>query len=220
MDNKISLFLELSDLFKKNGYSLYLVGGSVRDYLLKLPLSDIDLVTDATPEESKLFLDAADYTFARFGSIKLKYKNIKFDITTFRKEEGYVDSRHPDKVVFTKDIKEDYIRRDITINALYLDDKLKVIDFVDGVNDLNNHLIKMVGDPIKRIREDPLRIIRIYRFSLDLDFKIDKSLLKAIDDTKELLSKLRKEKILEELHKCHHNEELKNILINFGINNL
>lgn len=217
MDNKINLFLELADLYKKHGYKLYMVGGSVRDHLLNIPLTDMDLVTDATPSEEKKYLEGADYTFERFGSIKLKYQGVKFDITTFRKEEGYVDLRHPNVVFFTKDIKEDYPRRDITINALYLDDKLNIIDFVDGQKDLKDKAIRMVGDPLKRIEEDPLRIIRIYRFKLDLDFNIDKDLEKVILENIALTSKLRKEKIIEEIHKCHHKEELKAILDKLNI---
>ena len=152
MDSKILLFKELAKLYSSKGFSLYMVGGSVRDYLLNIPLTDMDLVTDATPEEEKDFLDNADYTFERFGSIKLKYKNVKFDITTFRKEAGYVDLRHPNVVFFTKDIKDDFLRRDLTINALYLDENLQVIDYVNGQKDLKNKIIKMVGDPLTRIK--------------------------------------------------------------------
>lgn len=220
MDYKISLFQELADIFNKYGYQLFLVGGSTRDYLLNIPLTDMDLVTDATPEETKSFLDNADYTFERFGSVKFKYKDVKFDLTTFRKEGGYVDSRHPNVVFFTKDIKEDYPRRDLTINALYLDKDLNVLDFVNGQKDLKNKVIRMVGDPTIRIKEDPLRIIRVYRFKLDLGFNVDNELEKIINKNKELLVNIRKEKILEEIHKCHHKEELKAILEKFDINNL
>lgn len=220
MDYKISLFQELADIFNKHGYQLFLVGGSTRDYLLNIPLTDMDLVTDATPEETKTFLDNADYTFERFGSVKFKYKDVKFDLTTFRKEGGYVDSRHPNVVFFTKDIKEDYPRRDLTINALYLDKDLNVLDFVNGQKDLKNKVIRMVGDPTIRIKEDPLRIIRVYRFKLDLGFNVDNELEKVINENKELLVNIRKEKILEEIHKCHHKEELKAILEKLDINNL
>ena len=220
MDFKISLFQELADIFNKHGYQLFLVGGSTRDFLLNIPLTDMDLVTDATPEETKSFLDNADYTFERFGSVKFKYKDVKFDLTTFRKEGGYVDSRHPNVVFFTKDIKEDYPRRDLTINALYLDKDLNVLDFVNGQIDLKNKVIRMVGDPAIRIKEDPLRIIRVYRFKLDLGFNVDNELEKVIKNNKDLLGNIRKEKILEEIHKCHHKEELKAILEKLDINNL
>ena len=107
MDERIKLFQELAKLFENNGHSLYLVGGSVRDYLLNIPLTDMDLVTDATPREEKSFLKDADYTFEKFGSIKLKYKDVKFDITTLRKETKYLDSRHPSEIIFTNKLEED-----------------------------------------------------------------------------------------------------------------
>ena len=131
MDLRIKAFQELADLFNKHGYRLYLVGGTVRDYLLKLPLDDMDAVSDATPEEIVSFLPNVDQTFARLGS--LKYKNsdgIKFDITTLRKESAYLDSRHPSEIVFVKDLEIDYQRRDFTVNALYLDEKLNTTDLI------------------------------------------------------------------------------------------
>ena len=207
MDNKIILFKELADTFKSHGYKLYLVGGSVRDYLLNLPLTDMDLVTDATPMEEEEFLENVDFTFAKFGSIKLHYKDVKFDITTLRKESKYLDSRHPSNIEFTDKLEEDVSRRDLTINALYLTPELEVIDLVNGQSDINNKLLKMIGNPDIRIKEDPLRIVRIYRFSLDLGFEIDSALLDAIRHNQNLLKILRKEKIQEEIRKCHHQKE-------------
>ena len=212
MDSKIILFKELADLYASHGYSLYMVGGSTRDYLLNVPLTDMDLVTDATPEEEKSFLEHADYTFAKYGSIKLIYKDVKFDITTLRKETNYSDSRHPGKVEFTNKLEEDVLRRDLTINAMYLSKNLEVIDLVKGQEDLSNRLIKMIGDPLARLQEDPLRIVRIYRFKLDLDFEIDPVLLIVIKENLSLLDKLNPEKIKEEIKKCHHKEELLKLL--------
>ncbi len=169
METKIDTFLQLAEIFSKNNKKLYLVGGTVRDYLLGLKLDDMDAVTDATPDEMKLFLNTmkVDYTFAKFGSIKVFINKIKFDITTLRKEASYTDSRHPGNVVFVKTLKEDYIRRDFTINAMYLDSSLKLIDYVDGKNDLNNKILRMVGNPEDRLKEDPLRIIRAIRFAFN-----------------------------------------------------
>ena len=212
MDSKIILFQELAELFASHGHSLYMVGGSTRDFLLNVPLTDMDLVTDATPEEEKNFLEHADYTFAKYGSIKLIYKDVKFDITTLRKETNYSDSRHPGKVEFTNKLEEDVLRRDLTINAMYLSKNLEVIDLVNGQKDLSNQLIKMIGDPLARLQEDPLRIVRIYRFKLDLDFEIDPVLLKVIKENMSLLDKLNPEKIKEEIRKCHHKEELLKLL--------
>ena len=218
MDNKIILFKELADTFKSHGYKLYLVGGSVRDYLLNLPLTDMDLVTDATPMEEEEFLENVDFTFAKFGSIKLHYKDVKFDITTLRKESKYLDSRHPSNIEFTDKLEEDVSRRDLTINALYLTPELEVIDLVNGQSDINNKLLKMIGNPDIRIKEDPLRIVRIYRFSLDLGFEIDSALLDAIRHNQNLLQILRKEKIQEEIRKCHHQKELITVLRELGFN--
>lgn len=211
MDLKITLFQELADLFNKNGFKLYMVGGSVRDYLLKFPLNDMDLVTDATPAQEKQFLENADFTFERFGSIKLFYKEVKFDITTLRKENSYIDSRHPSKIEFTNELEIDVLRRDLTINALYLNKDLEVLDYVGGQADLDNRILKMIGDPLKRIQEDPLRIVRIYRFKYDLGFEIDEGLVGVIEENYLLLKKLNTEKIKEEIRKCSH----KDLLVKF-----
>ena len=212
MDQKILLFQELADLYSLKGYKLYMVGGSVRDYLLNLNLTDMDLVTDATPEQEKSFLADADYTFEKYGSVKLIYKGVKFDITSLRKENDYSDSRHPGKIEFTKNLKDDVLRRDLTINALYLSKNFEVIDFVNGQHDIKNRLIRMIGDPVKRIKEDPLRIVRIYRFHLDLDFKIESNLLNIMNLNKKLLAKLNPEKIKEEIRKCSHPSELEQLI--------
>ena len=212
MDQKIKSYLELSKLFNNKGFLLYMVGGTVRDYLMGIPLTDMDLVTDALPSEMKEFLNA-DYTFEKYGSIKyIDNSGVKFDITTLRKEDGYLDFRHPSKICFTKSIKEDVFRRDITINAMYIDEKLQVIDLVGGKKDLQNKLIVMVGEPNKRIKEDPLRIIRIYRFMLETGFSLDEKLKESIENNFELVNLLNKDKVLQEIRKSHHQEELKKIL--------
>ena len=217
MDKKLELYKSLADLFSTKGFSLYLVGGTVRDYLLNKQLDDMDLVTDATPNEMKEFLSEADYTFERFGSVKLKYQDVKFDITTLRKEDGYIDNRHPNKIVFTKSLQEDVTRRDITINALYMDKDLKVIDFVNGQKDLSSHLIRMVGSPQKRIDEDPLRIIRIYRFQLETGFDIEEELKRVINSSFEKVKLLNVDKIKQEVKKSHYQEELIKLLKSHGI---
>lgn len=201
MENKLELFKQLVAIFKTHGYQLFMVGGTVRDYLLKLPLTDMDVVTDATPEEMKQFLPDASYTFAKFGSVSYKIDGVKFDITTLREENVYIDSRHPQQIIFVKDLTIDVKRRDFTINALYMDEDLKVFDYVDGVKDLNNHLIRMIGNPDIRINEDPLRIIRALRFSLDFDFDIEKSLSESIKKNFHLLANLNIEKVKQDIKK-------------------
>ena len=208
MDEKLLDYLSLNKLFEENGFSLYLVGGTVRDYLLNLPLDDMDVVTDATPEDIKKFLPDASFTFACFGSVSYKInKKVKFDITTLREEKGYEDGRHPDKIHFVKDLSIDVKRRDFTVNALYMNSKFEVIDYVDGEKDLSNHTLRMVGNPDLRIKEDPLRIIRALRFSIDYKLSIDKELDLAIRNNISLLEKLNIEKIHQDIRKIKNKDQ-------------
>ena len=212
MDEKLIEFLSLNKLFTDNGFSLYMVGGTVRDYLMGLPLDDMDVVTDATPEDIKVFLPNASFVFARFGSVSYKTeKKVKFDITTLREEKGYEDARHPDKIHFVKDLTIDVRRRDFTVNALYMNSKLEVLDYVNGQEDLKNRTLRMVGNPDLRIKEDPLRIIRALRFSIDYKLDIDSELDKAIRNNISLLEKLNIEKIRQDIRKIKNKDS---VLIN------
>lgn len=195
------IFTKLVSIFIENGYRLYMIGGTTRDYLLGLDVFDFDFVTDATPEEIKTFLPDADFTFAKFGSVRVKVDGVKVDVTTLRVEEDYEDFRHPGKIRFVKTIEEDYVRRDFTINAIYIDEDFKVIDPSHGLEDLNNKLIRFIGDPEKRIKEDPLRILRANRFANKLGFKIEENSQKAMEKLNYLLDKLNPDKIKEEERK-------------------
>lgn len=217
MEHKLEIYRDLAALFDSKGFLLYLVGGTVRDYLLGKELTDMDLVTDATPSEMKEFLSNADYTFEKYGSVRLKIEEIKFDITTLRKEEEYSDYRHPNKICFTKSLKEDVFRRDITINAMYMDKDLKVIDFVGGQKDISNKIIRMIGKPLKRINEDPLRIIRIYRFKLETGFEIERELNDVLEHNFSKAKLINKDKINQEIRKSTHQEELIELLKYHGI---
>lgn len=220
MQKKIEAFLNLCKIFNTNGYNLYLVGGTVRDFLLKQQITDLDVASDATPSDIKSFFDGdANYRFEAYGAVIIKFQGFKFELTTFRKERSYLDFRHPGKIKFVKSTKVDYKRRDFTINAMYLDNKFKLIDHVHGREDLDKKIIKMIGNPSKRIKEDPLRILRAIRFALTLSFNIDESLKKVIKKKVKLLSKLNPEKIKQELRKIPEcDENVKISLFNeFGI---
>lgn len=202
MDNKLQAYLELAKVFDKHGFNLWLVGGTVRDYLMGKPLTDMDAVTDALPMEVVAFLANVDQTFAKFGSLKYKKSDgVKFDITTLRKEASYEDGRHPQQVEFVKDLAVDYLRRDFTVNALYMDKDLKIIDYCSGQKDLKDGVIKMVGDPYIRTKEDPLRILRAIRFHLMHKLKIDETLLDAMHQNFDSLKNLTDAKIRSELDK-------------------
>lgn len=195
------IFLTLAKLFNKNGYRLYMIGGTTRDFLLGKEVLDYDFVTDATPDEMKGFLPDANYHFAKFGTIRTKVEGVHVDITTLRKEGKYVDFRHPKEISFTKDINEDYVRRDFTINAIYMDEDFKIIDPSNGVKDLNDEIIRFIGDPETRIKEDPLRILRAERFETKLNFKIEDSSYAAMKKYRYLLDKINPDKINEEMRK-------------------
>ena len=195
------LFEFLNSKFKENGFSIFEVGGSVRDNLLGLDVFDFDFATNATPEEMMKFLPDANDTFKKYGCIKYKGEFGRAEITTFRVEEEYDDYRHPTKIKFVKSLDEDYKRRDFTINAIYKDINGKLYDPANGVFDLKNKLIRLIGDPEKRIKEDPLRILRAKRFALKLGFEIEEKTQKAIDEFSFFFFILNPDKIKEEERK-------------------
>lgn len=205
----LEVFSNLADVYAKYGYKLYLVGGSVRDYLLKIPSADLDLCTDATPEETKEFLPEANYRFAKYGTVSFHYDIYKVEVTTLRVEHEYQDYRHPINIKFVKKIELDYLRRDFTINALYLDPNLNVFDFCDGLSDLKSRTIKMIGDPRLRFTEDPLRILRALRFKLKLNFEIDPHLDQVIKELIPLLDNLNRDKVDFEIRKMLKMDEEK-----------
>lgn len=195
------LFLDLHALFAKNGYELYMVGGTSRDYLLNKEVTDFDFATNATPTQMEVFLPLANYRFAKFGTVRLKMEGNDVEITTLRVEGEYSDARHPSFIKYVDDIKLDYVRRDISINAIYIDSNFKVHDFCHGVSDLNNKVIRIIGDPTQRLKEDPLRIVRIIRFMTTLNFNLDKNCILPLDNESCLLDKLNVDKIRAEFNK-------------------
>ena len=178
-----------------------MIGSTSRDFLMKREIEDYDFVTDATPDEVLSFLDC-NATYKKFGTLSLKVNDKHCDIVTLRKESEYLDLRHPSKIEFIKDINEDYKRRDFTINAIYIDEDYKVKDVSkDGVNDLNNKILRFIGDPTKRIKEDPLRILRAKRFIVEYGLTPEKETLKALKENKDLISTIKEGKIIEEKRK-------------------
>jgi len=194
-------FDALKAIYSQRGYRLYIVGGTTRDLLLKRKYTDRDFATDATPEEEKGFVKDANFAFSKYGALKLFFQGVEIDVTTLREEGDYKDFRHPGDVRFVKDPKEDYIRRDFTINALYLDEDYRLLDYCGGERDLDAKIIRFIGDPEKRVQEDPLRIIRAERFAQTLGFSIDGKTQKALDEYHYLLEKLNPDKIAEEERK-------------------
>jgi len=192
------------------GFSVYLVGGWLRDALLRRESASApDLATNALPEEiQKIFPDSVYEN--EFGTVLVKSgsenEDLKIiEITTFRTEKNYFDKRHPDSVQFVKNIEEDLARRDITINALAfnLDEKVvgNILDLFDGQKDIENKIIRAVGDPQKRFEEDALRLMRAVRFACQLGFAIEEKTLAAIKKNAPLLKEIAEERIRDEFSK-------------------
>ena len=194
-------FQELATLFEENGYHLYMVGGSTRDFLLHKESDDLDLTTNATPEGMLTFLKDAQTTFMRFGTLRLSTSFGHVDITTFRLEKGYEDYRHPTKVEFVRELNVDAKRRDFTINAIYMDFNQNIIDPFSGQDDLAKGIIKAIGDPYVRFKEDPLRILRAVRFAMLLHFDIEKETQLAMIQEKALILNMNPQKVEEEVRK-------------------
>ncbi len=194
-------YLDLSELFHRHGFKLWMIGGSSRDFLLGLPVDDFDLTTDAKPTEMQLFLPHANYRFAHYGTVQLQSGAYHIDITTLRQESIYQDKRHPQSITFVKEPIVDYLRRDLTINAIYLDAELKTLDFAKGLEDLKSQTLRMIGDPYARFQEDPLRILRVLRFQHKLGFKQAPGLAKALNQSLPLLEYLNPQKVKQEYQK-------------------
>lgn len=195
------VFDTLKEIFNRNKFRLFMVGSTSRDYLLNNEINDYDFVTDATPEEVKNFLDV-DMTFAKFGSVKYYLNDNKIDIVTLREEGDYEDKRHPSYIKFIKDINVDYKRRDFTINAIYIDENYAVQDISKtGEEDLFNKRLRFIGEPEKRIKEDPLRILRAKRFIIEYELFIDETTKEIIHKNLYLLKYISKGKLEEENRK-------------------
>lgn len=187
------------------GFEAYWVGGCVRDMLLNIHPKDFDIATSATPDQIQKLLPRTLEVGKKFGVIIAIVNNHHFEIATFRSDSGYSDGRRPDAVIFTS-AKEDALRRDFTINALFYDPiKDKIIDYVGGQKDIEEKLIKFIGDPEKRILEDHLRLIRAVRFKNTFNFRYHPDTYNAIKKHAQLINKISRERIRDELIKIMQN---------------
>lgn len=203
----------------KHGFDAYLVGGYVRDTLLGIKTYDVDICTSALPKDLHAIFNVVSNNY---GGSNLKIDNYNIDITTFREESAY-NNRHPEEIKYVTDLKMDLKRRDFTINAIVMDESGKVIDLLNGVEDLNNRVIKMIGEPENRLKDDPLRILRAIRFATVLDFEIDSKLMIALKNNSFLVKNLSGKRIREELDKILSSPNFKkglNLFENLGIDKI
>ena len=213
--------VEVVRTLRSRGYQAYLVGGCVRDLLLGRDPADFDVSTDATPDQVMRVFPQTYAVGAQFGVVLVPFKSVGLDgapaageeltaehpkvieVATFRSDGVYSDGRHPDAVRYTTDPREDVQRRDFTINGLMLDplNGHRVLDYVDGQLDLQRHLIRTIGDPERRFREDKLRMMRAVRFAARFEYEIDPDTFAAIRRLAPEIRQVSRERQREELTK-------------------
>lgn len=193
--------IDILKIFDRNGYEAYFVGGCVRDYLLGEEFSDIDITTNALPEEVKKIFRKSIDTGIQHGTVTILVNGEGYEVTTFRTEDEYTNHRAPEKVEFVSNLREDLDRRDFTINAMALDSNGKLYDYHNGEKDLFSGVIRTVNNPNERFYEDALRMLRAFRFSSKLGFEIEKDTLEAIKKNTELIKFVSIERIVNEFKK-------------------
>ena len=184
-----------------HGYEAYAVGGCVRDALLHRVPQDWDITTSAKPQEVKALFSHTIDTGIQHGTVTVMLDHVGYEVTTYRIDGEYQDSRHPKEVTFTGDLLEDLKRRDFTINAMAYSDEGGLVDAFQGQEDLKKGIIRCVGDPMERFKEDALRMLRAVRFSAQLGFEIEERTAEAIRRLAPTIGKVSAERIQVELIK-------------------
>ena len=206
------------DTLTQNGYEAYIVGGCVRDFLLGLTPSDYDVTTSAKPQEIIGLFEKTVPKGLKHGTVTVIIENEPIEVTTFRTEGEYKDSRHPRNVKFVTDLREDLSRRDFTVNAMAYNETAGLVDLFGGVSDLKNKILRTVGESDKRFSEDALRILRLFRFASQLEFTPEKKTLNSALKLQKGLKNISKERIFSEIVKTVKGKNPKAILplINSG----
>lgn len=189
------------DTFYRSNFEAFMVGGCVRDILLGNLPKDYDITTSAKPEITISLFDKTIPTGLKHGTVTVLISNEPYEVTTYRTEGNYIDNRRPSSVDFVTDIKEDLSRRDFTINALAYNEKVGLIDYFNGTDDIKNKIIRCVGNADKRFKEDALRMLRAVRFSCQLNFDIEENTYTAIKNNYKLIKNISSERIRDELCK-------------------
>lgn len=214
---------KLLSLLHEHGYEGYFIGGCVRDAILKRKAFDFDIATNALPSEIKSIFPHTIDTGIKHGTVTVILDDESFEVTTYRIDGKYLDSRHPQSVTFSRSLKEDVKRRDLTINTLAYSLESGIIDYTGGLEDIKNKTIRLIGNKNKRLEEDALRIMRVYRFAAELNFQIEEETLEATSLSAELLNNISIERIRDEFNKIITSQDVmiikkmyeKNILSTF-----
>ncbi|MBR2545767.1 MAG: CCA tRNA nucleotidyltransferase [Erysipelotrichaceae bacterium] len=192
----------IMNVFASNGFEVFLVGGCVRDMIMGLEPHDFDFTTNARPEQvHDVFREYKIIdTGIKHGTVTLVYNGETYEITTYRKETEYDDHRHPSSITYSDNVYEDLIRRDFTVNAMAYNPEYGLIDYFDGLKDIENRIIRCVGNPDERFNEDALRILRAIRFATRFDFTIETATENALIKNRDLLKYISLERITSEFN--------------------
>jgi tRNA nucleotidyltransferase (CCA-adding enzyme) len=199
---------EVLNIIESFGHEAYFVGGCVRDLILEREIDDIDICTSALPEEICSIFSHTIPTGIKHGTVTVIWKDNSFEVTTFRTEGEYKNARHPEEVHFVRSLKKDLERRDFTINAIAMDRNGQLLDFFEGQDDMRLKRIQAVGEPIERLSEDALRILRAIRFSAQLGFSIEERLFQAIRSNAQSLELISMERMTSEFVKIMAADEV------------
>lgn len=217
----VKMNIEIQNILKKiedYGYEAYIIGGYVRDYLLNIESTDIDICTNALPKDIIKIFNVKKET-SSYGSITIHDGKYNFDITTYRKENNY-QNRKPQNIEYTNNLLDDIKRRDFTINSICMNSEGQIFDYLNGQNDIYSRVIRVIGNTYEKLSEDPLRILRAIRFSIILDFDLDEEIISFIKNYKQLVSTLSYTRKKEELDKIFASKNIEkglNILKEYNL---
>lgn len=197
---------EILEKLTSANHSAYFVGGYVRDRFLNIESHDIDITTSATVLEITELFSNVKNTGEKYGTVTVLVGNFKYEVTTYRFDGTYKNNRHPEEVLFTKNIEEDLERRDFTINAICMDKNEKITDLHEGIKDIELKLIRTINNPLRRFNEDALRILRAFRFVAKLGFDIEEETKHGIKETAHLIKSISIERVMIELSKIFSNK--------------
>lgn len=200
MRNRWPVAYQVIEKLENAGFEAYVVGGAVRDFIRSVHANDVDVTTNATPNEVKLLFEHTIDVGIEHGTILVVLKET-IEVTTFRSEDTYSDFRRPDNVTFVRSLQEDLQRRDFTMNAMALKKTDELIDYFGGREDIDKKIIRAVGDPTMRFAEDALRMLRAIRFSAQLNFSLHPLTLEAIQEKHHLIKHVSIERVKSEIEK-------------------
>ena len=212
--------LKVLEMIESHGYKAYIVGGFVRDYILGIESTDVDISTNATPKEILEIFKESALPNEKYGAVTLYYKNNRYEITTFRREIVYINNRKPVEIEYIDDLVEDLKRRDFRMNTLCIDKEGNIIDLLGGKQDIDNHIINTVGDSDYKFEQDSLRILRAVRFATILNFELSddvKASIKKYSSNLRKLSYTRKKQELDKIFASTNSKYGVSLLLELGL---